>query len=261
MSEVKGTERIFEAVRLTERTFTTEPKLRRILWHKQTTVKTRATALQESFYPDVEVTYEAARTRMANLLGIVDRASVLAYLGRPAYESKVEMEQTVTYRKSGSQVPKRHRFYRKFAARKGYIESFNLGYSYRVKDEWFVHWNHVEQLTLEPANQLQGYEASSREQPSKVDFSLSSNGSVRMEQQRLKERETEEEGGGYSQRERNSETESNLRQTVFVTDDRLDPARTAAVEERDRKRLEILNRTLLQQLENSVKDTGGSERG
>jgi len=129
--------------------FTTEPKTRRIIWHRQTTVKTRATALQESFYPTTDVLYCAVQQRMASLLGIVDRASVLAYLGRPRHEVITPMDQTVQYLGSGTVVKKRHNIRRRLAARKGYVESFGLGYLYVRKGEWFVHWNHTEQMRLQ----------------------------------------------------------------------------------------------------------------
>lgn len=111
-------------------------------------MKTRVAALQESFYPTVDVLYSAVVNRMANLLGIVDRLSVLAYLGRPAHETETPMDQTVQYLGSGVVVRKRHKIRKRLAARKGYIEFFNLGYVYVAKNEWFIHWNHTTQETL-----------------------------------------------------------------------------------------------------------------
>jgi len=51
------------------------------------------------------------------------------------------MTQTVTYQKSGTVVPKRHSFRRKIAAKRGYIDIFELGYVY-AEDGWWIHWNH-----------------------------------------------------------------------------------------------------------------------
>lgn len=85
---------------------------------------------------------------MVTLLGIVDRTSILAYLGRPQHRTKTTMDQTVKYPQAI--VQKTHTFYKRLAAKKGYIELFNLGYIYLIKDVWWVHWKHVEQLTLSP---------------------------------------------------------------------------------------------------------------
>jgi len=169
------------------KSFTTKPKLRRLTFHRQSTVRNRACALQESFYPTKDVPYNAVKVRMVTLLGIVDRMSVLAYLGRPKHIQQTQMEQTVRYLKSGATVPKRHYFKRKLAAKKGYIELFNLGYVYSVENEWRIHWNHTTQLTLpdlhecvnspapptEISERVEVFDDS--EKASKEDFSLSYN--------------------------------------------------------------------------------------
>jgi len=147
-----------------EKSFTTKPKTRRLLLHKQQTVKNRACALQESFYPTPEVPYAAVEKRMALLLGIVDRTSVLAYLGRPATIREAHMDQTVTYQKTGTLVPKHHKFKRKLPGKLGYIDRFGLGVVYADSEGWWIHWNHTTQLTL-PKNESNGF--STREDCSK----------------------------------------------------------------------------------------------
>ena len=117
-------------------------RIKTITWHKMKTVRIRSLVLQESFYPTADVSYAAVKTRMVTLLGIVDCKSVLAYLGRPKYEQKSMMNQTVTYLKSGTVVPKKHSFRRKIAAKRGYIDVFGLGYVYADKNDWWIHWNH-----------------------------------------------------------------------------------------------------------------------
>lgn len=144
-----NTEDISTHITFSEKTFTTKPKLKRLLLHKQQTVKNRACALQESFYPTVEVPYAAVKIRMVTLLGIVDRTSVLAYLGRPESVQDSFMDQTVTYHKTGTVVPKRHKFRRRLKAKRGYIDLFGLGYVHSDKNGWWIHWNHTEQLTLQ----------------------------------------------------------------------------------------------------------------
>jgi len=116
-------------------------KVKTLTWHKLGTVRKRACALQESFYPTEEVSYAAVKTRMATLLGIVDRISILSYLGRPAHRTRSMMEQTVKY--PNATVQKKHTFYKKLSAKRGYIDLFGLGYIY-IKENgvWFIHWNH-----------------------------------------------------------------------------------------------------------------------
>jgi hypothetical protein len=104
--------------------------------------------LMESFFPDNDLPYEAVKVRMANLLGVVDRTTVLAYLGRPAFQQRQNLDQEVMYRRSGTIVNKTHTFIHRLPAKKGYIELFDLGYCYQVKDKWFIHWNYTVQETL-----------------------------------------------------------------------------------------------------------------
>lgn len=192
--------------------FTTEPKTRRLYWHKQVVVKTRATALQESFYPTKDVPYAAVQQRMATLLGIVDKASVLAYLGRPETTMTSKIDQLVTYRSSGNKVLKTHDFKRKLAAKKGYIEPFDLGYCYIVNGEWWIHWFHSEQTSL------QSYQSEEEEQrQSKVDFSLSHIAIADNEKPEANEDvETTEKRESESLRERNFASESILHDSYYT---------------------------------------------
>lgn len=201
--------------------FTTEPKLRRLTWHKQQSVKNRACALQESFYPTTQVSYAAVKKRMASLLGIVDRASVLAYLGRPAYQKRQRLDQEVIYRRSGTIVNKTHTFIHRLPEKKGYIELFGLGYCYSVKDEWFIHWNHTTQETLP----TQLHNESSIQKGSIENISLTKIQS--QTQVEVKDYEDAKENvallerkkyNNVSQRERNCESESNLEHTTSITE-------------------------------------------
>jgi len=85
---------------------------------------------------------------MMTLLGIVDRKSILAYLGRPAYRSRQVVDHTKKWDKTGNSTPITHTFYKKLQAKKGYLELFGLGYVYTENNEWFIHWNHEMQLSL-----------------------------------------------------------------------------------------------------------------
>jgi hypothetical protein len=155
------------------KTFTTEPKLRKITWHKLRTVRTRACALQESFYPTTDIPYNAAKTRLITLLGICDRMSILAYLGRPEHRTEQVMDHTKKYNNSGKTIPITHYFRRKLPAKKGYIELFNLGYVYEKDGEWWIHWNHDIPVVNEVFRRSQT--ESEEGGVSKVDFSLSYN--------------------------------------------------------------------------------------
>ena len=192
--------------------FTTEPKTRRFFWHKQVVVKTRATVLQESFYPTKDVPYEAVRVRMATLLGIVDRASVLAYLGRPQHYESTLLDHTVRYQ-SGAIVRKQHNIRRRLLARKGYIEQFGLGYVYARDGEWWVHWFHSEQASLQS---YQG-EVVDDSEASKVDFSLSHIAIADNEKPEANEDvETIEKRESESLRERNFASESILHDSSYA---------------------------------------------
>lgn len=202
------------------KSFTTKPKLRRLTWHKQQTVRNRAYALQESFYPTKDVSYQAVRQRMATFLGIYDKASVLAYLGRPKCASKSVLDQTVSYKKSGKVVPKTHYFSRRLAAKRGYIDLLGLGYVYSAKDEWFIHWYHVEQLKFvnPPTPQKESHEGVgsglTSQKVSKLDFSLSYNTNstpINESEHCCSELERRER---VSKGERNCESESNQQNSI-----------------------------------------------
>jgi len=248
------------------RAFTTEPKIRRVFWHKQQTVKTRATVLQESFYPATDVHYNAVRQRMASLLGIVDDQSILAYLGRPETVTRNQVSQMVRYR-SGAVVNKDHTFILKLRAKQGYIELFDLGHAYVKNNEWWIHWNHTEQTTLPISNQSEQPSFSGQGEVSdcakvfKEDISLpkmektESSSEARAERlERIKRRESDSKG------ERNSATESIRRKTRTIAENPtktwFTPTEKATIEERDHRRLALLDRNYLTFLENrSLRET------
>lgn len=238
------------------RAFTTEPKLRRVFWHKQQTVKTRATVLQESFYPAAEVRYDAVRRRMATLLGIVDDQSILAYLGRPETVTRNRVSQMVRYR-SGAVVNKDHTFIQRLPAKKGYIEVFGLGYVYIENGEWWIHWNHNEQTTL-PVS-YQGEENGGK--VSKEDISLpkiektESSREARAERlERIERRGKRRESESKGERDFASESIPKKPRTLAETPvkDWLTPAEKATIEGRDRKRVALLDQDYLSFLEKFV---------
>jgi len=202
--------------------FTTAPKTRRITWHKQQTVKTRCCALQESFYPDTDVPYAVVRRRMITLLGICDRASIVAYLGRPQYKTEQKISHTKKYKSSAKTIPIDHTLRRTISGKLGYIDTFDLGSVYSVKGHWFIYWNHTKQLTLpdsSPQNppSPSSHSEGSHSERSKDDFSLSHK--PRKGKANNAENDTEsvdvgieyvDSSSSLNRRERNCESESKL---------------------------------------------------
>lgn len=124
----------------------------------------------ESFFPDNDIPYEAVRTRMARLGIGVDKATVIAYLGRPKYDTVERMDQRVQYPRSGTTIPKIHTFKKTLPEKKGYIQLFDLGYCDTSKNGWFIHWNYEIQTSF---NSSQSEWCS--QNGSNDNFSLSSN--------------------------------------------------------------------------------------
>jgi len=205
------------------KTFSTSPKLRRLILHKQQAVRNRAYALQESFYPHTEVTYAAVKKRMALLLGICDKKSVIAYLGRPRYETVQEISHTKKYQNSGKTIPLTHTLRRTLLGKLGYIDIFDLGSVYSVKGEWFIHWNHKKQLTLPESSPQAPPSTSSQDEGlqqkrSKVNLSLSLKASKARTNNTRKENHEHHVGIEYVDSsssliggERNYDSESNQR--------------------------------------------------
>jgi len=99
---------------------------------------------------------------MATLLGVCDKKSHIAYLGRPSYETVQKISHTKKYQNSGKTIPLTHTLRRKLPGKLGYIELFDLGSVYSVKGDWFIHWNHSTQLTLDPTKTFSEGESSPR---------------------------------------------------------------------------------------------------
>ena len=75
-------------------------------------------------YPFREVSYEKLKLDLMVKLGLADRLTVLKYLGRPKIVRSNRISQEVRYLKSGTVVPKEHRFTKVLERKKGYIEIF-----------------------------------------------------------------------------------------------------------------------------------------
>jgi len=149
---------------------------------------------------------------MGKLLGVVDRASILAYLGRPKHRTRTSMDQDVRY--PNSIVKKRHTFFKTLPAKKGYIELFDLGYVYLVNEAWFIHWNHTEQLTLD-RHEVTNQSEDTHLKHTIEDFSLSNMAATEPKAanvcggvEAIEKRENE------SLRERSSESESNQKRVA-----------------------------------------------
>jgi len=133
-------------------TFTTEPKNpKKLTFHKHTAIRNRVYALQESFDPIKTVKYDAVKMRMMTLLGISDRTTVLAYLGRPAHEPLLIIDHDKHY--EGKVTHIKHYMRKKLKPKKGYIDIYGLGRVFTTnkgkraspenpEDLWFIQWNH-----------------------------------------------------------------------------------------------------------------------
>jgi len=281
MSTVKGTERILEAVRLTERTFTTEPKTRRHLYGLAVTRK-RAALLMELLFQNgfvLPAPYYVVKeflVKKAEFIGL-DPRTITAYIGRPEFifreDQLPKTDLTITYKKSQAKVFKEYLATRTLREKSGFCQQ--LGYmnlEYRGSDEKspkgfkkpFVIFNHKEvplpyHLKQQPFLESEKSEAVTPEigrmgtskseacvEASKDDLCVSP----------IAVEEVHEEVVTTQSRERrvskqhtqicsNLESES-IRQRIIVSEgDGLDPSQRATIEERDRKRLEILDRELL----------------
>ena len=91
---------------------------------KLSTVRERCEKLIILQWPAKEVSYEKLRLDMINKLGLADRLTILKYLGRPQTVRSNRISQEVHYLKSGTVVPKEHRFTQFLERVKGYIEIF-----------------------------------------------------------------------------------------------------------------------------------------
>jgi len=109
-----------------KRPYTTEakkwPKHRR----KLETVRERCEDLLELQWPIKEVGYDKLKMDMITKLGLCDRTTLGAYLGRPKHTNIRRVNQEVRYMRSGAIVPKEHTFKEKVAGKMGYLEVFGL---------------------------------------------------------------------------------------------------------------------------------------
>jgi len=126
----EGVERVFrKTIEISEKpiVFTTEPKFRRKRKRRRlSVVRERCEDLIELQWPERVVSYDKLKMDMINKLGLCDRTTVTAYLGRAQRTVVRRVRQDVWYRRSGTTVPKEHIFKEKVPGRKGYLEIFGL---------------------------------------------------------------------------------------------------------------------------------------
>jgi len=91
---------------------------------KLSIVQERCERLVVLQFPAREVSYDKLRMDLMTKLGLADRLTVLKYLGRPKIVRSNRISQEVRYLKSGTIVPKEHRFTQLLERKKGYIEIF-----------------------------------------------------------------------------------------------------------------------------------------
>lgn len=105
--------------------FTTKPKTR---YHKRklTTIRERCEDLIELQFPMKEVAYKKLQMDMITKLGLCDRTTITAYLGRAESKFIRRVKQEVWYRRSGARVQKEHMFSETVKSKTGYLEIFGL---------------------------------------------------------------------------------------------------------------------------------------
>lgn len=126
---------------LRQTTFSTKPKIRR-KHEKLLIVRERCEDLIELQYPLREVGYDKLRMDMMMKLGLCDRTTVLAYLGRPQHLNFHRVNHEVRYLRSQTIVLKEHTFKQKVPGKKGYLEFFGLAtmFSENGKTYFQIHY-------------------------------------------------------------------------------------------------------------------------
>jgi hypothetical protein len=267
MSAVSGTERILEATRLIERTFTTGSS--RYVRRGNQTIRHSClefmSFLRKEGYSD-SVRLEEAKRLFQDLFGPKDRTTLKAYFGVQPGESCRTIERLAEYA-SGTKSLKTIKLTQKLEKRTGYLEFLRLVTFEEVTLElkrrretiWYMVIN--SETSVVPEIAKSSTRVSEACVVSNDDFSLTpkDHGQPKAERNdsgqpstilRLQRRER------VLGRERNRLSESNLPQQEtreIVSTPWLTPTQKATVEERDRKRQEVLDRDLVQQLEKSVK--------
>lgn len=142
---------------VTERPFTTESKKIKRKYNKRNVVKDRVIAIRKSFFPTVKVSYSAVVRRMQTRFNLVDRGTILAYLGRLPTQHVEKVQQTVKYKKSGLITTKDHSFRHFYPGKRGYITIFDQGHLEQDKDKNVsVVWYHQTVLNAPSSTEREG---------------------------------------------------------------------------------------------------------
>jgi len=105
--------------------FTTAPKTKRRK-NRRNIIRERCEDLIMLQFPAREVSYQKLKMDMITKLGLCDRTTIIAYLGRPQTKVMHRVDQEVRYARSGTRVFKIHMFSETVKAKKGFLEIFGL---------------------------------------------------------------------------------------------------------------------------------------
>jgi hypothetical protein len=269
--------------------FTTEPNTRRHLYGLTATRK-RAALLMELLFqngfvlPSPYYVVKEFLVKKAEFIGL-DPRTIAAYIGRPEVifreDQLPKTDLTITYKKSQAKVFKEYLAVRTLREKLGFCQQLGyMSFEYRGSDEkspkrfkkHFVIFNHKEvplpyHLEQKPLFNSEKSETVAPE----IGRMGTSKSEVCVEASKddlcvlpIAVEEVHEEVVTTQSRERrvskqhtqicsNLESESIPHRVIVIEGDGLSPSQRAEIEERDRKRLEILDRDLVQQLEKSVK--------
>lgn len=269
-----------EIVEAIERPFSTEPK--RYIKRGSHTVRERSlkyiAILKQKFDVSHEIPLEQAKRIFQDELDIWDRTSLKAYFGTQPDVSRRQIKRRAIYHNTGTVSPKTIELEQSIPKREGYLERLGLIKFEKRGKTWFVALVNNETIVSEICrSQTRVYERLEPE-ASKENFSLTpilQGKSLRNRFGGVSDRETEEVASGeaeteierreqrderecYRVREKSEVNESILEQPQASVKTWLTPTENATTEERDRKRLALLDRDYPAFLKKSAKNRENS---
>lgn len=216
--------------------------------------------LKQKHNVSYEIPLEKAKQIFQVELDIWDRTSLKAYFGtQPDVLTRV-IQRRATYQ-TGTVSNKTIELRQKISKREGYLERLGLVNFEKRGNTWFMLLANNE--TIVPEIRHSQTRVYKRVEPQSIEnFSLTpileESEEARAEIKKREQREQREERECHRMREK-SLSESHQKRTATSEGAWLTPTEQATIEDRDRKKLEILNRELLPLLERSAKNRGETQ--
>lgn len=210
--------------------------------------------LKQKYGVSHEIPLEAAKRIFQKELDIWDRTSLKAYFGTQTAISKRTIQRTAKY-STGTVSNKTIELRQYIFKSEGYLERLGLVKFEKRGNTWFMILANNE--TIVPEIRYPQTRVYEKIEPKSIEnFSLTPilQGS-RETQAEIEKREQREKRECHRRREK-SLSESHQKRTDTSEGAWLTPTEQATIEDRDRKKLEILNRELLPLLEKSAKSRG-----